>query len=106
MIRTPRGRQLAQFVMALGLLTIARGQSADAQRLVRDAVALERGTVTPERMTVALAKLKHAVALDPGYIDAYIELALCHRTVGQLDDAINACTEAVKLKPDSARALA
>ncbi|MSU23037.1 MAG: tetratricopeptide repeat protein [Opitutus sp.] len=106
MFRSPREPQLALLVLALILITTANGQPAEAQRLYREAVALERGTVTREKLTDAIAKLKQAIVLHPGYIDAYVDVALCHRNLGQFDDAITACTEAVRLKPDSARALA
>lgn len=105
MSRQSRVRQLAQFTLALCLLTPALGQT-EAQNLLRQATTLMRGAASREKTTEAIAVLKRAIALHPDFVDAHIELAVCHRSLGQYDEGIAAATEAVRLRPKSSRALA
>jgi tetratricopeptide (TPR) repeat protein len=75
--------------------------SADpAKKLFDEAVALHGKGGNPGRTAEAIAKLKSALAGNPDFPAAQLQLALCHRSLGQFDEALAACREALRLKPD------
>jgi tetratricopeptide (TPR) repeat protein len=52
------------------------------------------------RYAEAIACAKKALALRPGYPEAYNNLAAAHASMKKWDDAIQAAREAIRLKPD------
>ena len=48
----------------------------------------------------AIAKYKEAIALDPGYVDAWHGLAMAYNDAGRHDEAIEAGKKLCELTPD------
>lgn len=95
-------RYLGAFV-ACALMAVAcaslRAQPAEARRLLGEATELFGHGGNPTKTNQAVAKLHEALRLSPDFYEAQVQLARCHRSLGQFDQAFAVCDAAVRLQP-------
>ncbi len=107
--RNPRDRSA---LIALGRLRLAAGHPAEAAALLSEAMLIAPDAATLNDLGGALTaighrteaeqRLRQAVALDPGFVLAWLNLGLLHLAAGQPDPAVAALRHALELTPDDA----
>jgi tetratricopeptide (TPR) repeat protein len=61
-------------------------------------IAMKNGNVR-----VAIERFRHAIELEPDYIPAIVNLAICYQNISQLDEALRLYDTALEISPDDAQ---
>lgn len=91
-------KRLCQLFALCGLLVVAdEGWAASEQAAARNRAGmtlLEQGKLNP-----AIAEFQNALAADPGYFPARLNLAFAYEKAGRVEDAISTYREAIDAQP-------
>ncbi len=97
-----------QQLMANNLMEVWRHTEYILQRDADNPAALTYASIVRAamgEMDAALEMNQRALAKDPDFIDAYVQLAVLHSSAGRKADAEAAIAEAIKRHPDEKQAL-
>ena len=94
----PLSSDAAPFFYQSEIWDLPNSENADATRAYDDA----RDRIKQQDVPGAIAALKHAVELDPGYVRAWLWLGDIYRENKQSDEALEAYRKAVSIDPQQA----